>query len=126
MVSVPGFPSLQYSYILFWSGSHILAMGLITAAVPQAPASTNDESSSTGTCRRSVFIPRQFAMSIRLIFVIEFNIDSDFGVTYVLSLIPKKFAGPHSSTYFFSFASRKIVLEYPPSRAAIIALMLAA
>jgi hypothetical protein len=43
-------------------------------------------------------------------FVIEFRIDSDFGVMYVLSFIPKKFAGPHSSIYFFSFASRKIVL----------------
>src|SRR5450759_3447823 len=107
MVSVPGFPSLQYSYILFCSGSHILAMGLITAAVPQAPASTNDESYSTGTCRRSVFIHRQFDMSIRLIFVIEFNIDSDFGVTYVLSLIPKKFAGHIRQHIFFLLHQEK-------------------
>src|ERR1035437_5263526 len=85
----------------------------MTAAVPQAPASTKVASSSTGTCRRSVFIPRFLAISIRLIFVIEFNIDSNFGIKYVLSLIRKKFAGPHSSIYFFSFASRKIVFEYP-------------
>src|SRR5659263_591569 len=109
---------------MFFSGSNIFPIGLITAAVPQAPVSTKEESSSTGTGRRSVFIPRLLAISIRHIFVIEVNRDTDLGVIYVLSLIPKKFAAPHSSIYFFSFASRKIVLEYPPSRAAIIALML--
>jgi len=41
-------------------------------------------------------------------FVMEFRIDSDFGVIYVLSFIPKKFARPHSSMYFFSLASRNI------------------
>ena len=34
------------------------------------------------------------------------RMDEDFGVTYVLFLMPKKLAAPHSSMYFFSFASR--------------------
>ncbi len=108
------------------SGSTILPIGLITAAVPHAPVSENVTSSPTGTFLLSVFKPRLPAISIRLIFVIEFRIDSDFGVIYVLSFMPKKFAGPHSSIYFFSFASRKIVLAYPSSLAFTSALRLAA
>ena len=38
--------------------------------------------------------------------VMDGKIEDDFGVIYVLSLIPKKLAAPHSSMYFFSLASR--------------------
>src|SRR5664279_4160136 len=102
----PGLSSQQYSYILFVTGSNIFLIGVITAAVPQAPTSSKDSNSSTPTGLFSTFIPIFFANSIRLILVMEGRIEVDFGVIYVLFLIAKKFAGPHSSMYFFSFASR--------------------
>ena len=72
-------------------------IGLITAAVPQAPASSNVASSSTWIGRRSTFIPIFSAKNIKLLFVIEGRIDVDNGVMYVLSLIAKKLAAPASS-----------------------------
>ena len=81
-------------------------MGLITAAVPHAPASSKVASSSSGIWRRSTVMPMSSANCIRLLLVMEGKMDVDFGVTYVLFLMPKKLAAPHSSIYFFSFASR--------------------
>ena len=55
-------------------------IGEITAAVPQAPASSNDSSSSMAMGRRSTFIPMSSAICIRLLFVIEGRIDVLCGV----------------------------------------------
>ena len=55
-------------------------MGVITAAVPQAPASSNEPSSSTGTGLFSTVIPMFLARSIRLILVMEGRMDLESGV----------------------------------------------
>ena len=51
---------------------------------------------------RSTFMPISSASCIRLLLVMEGRMEVDFGVIYVLSLMPKKLAAPHSSMYFFS------------------------
>ena len=67
----------DFSKISFMDSSGI---GLITAAVPQAPASSNVSSSSSGIGRRSTLIPMSSANCIKLLLVIEGRIEVDFGV----------------------------------------------
>lgn len=56
-------------------------MGEMTAAVPQAPASSKVESSSSGICRHSTLSPISRAMVWRELLVMDGRIDVDFGVT---------------------------------------------
>ena len=56
------------------------SIGLITAAVPHAPASSKVSSSSSGTRRCSTIIPIESAIFIKLLLVIEGRIDDDLGV----------------------------------------------
>ena len=88
----------------------VIVFGLSTKSdinfISTVSASSMVSSSSSGIGRRSTLMPISSANCIRLLLVIEGRIEDDFGVMYVLSLIPKKFAAPHSSIYFFSFASR--------------------
>ena len=56
------------------------AIGLITAAVPQAPASSNVASSSSGIGLTSTFKPKSKANCCRLLLVMEGRIEEDFGV----------------------------------------------
>ena len=56
------------------------AIGLITAAVPQAPASSKVESSSSAMGRRSTFMPMVSASCIKLLLVMEGRIDVLCGV----------------------------------------------
>ena len=74
-------------------------IGVITAAVPQAPASLNSSMLSIKQSLSSTSIPRySLAMCSREYLVILGRIDGDIGVTNLSSLvIPKKLAAPTSS-----------------------------
>ena len=82
-------------------------MGVMTAAVPQHPASLKLKISSTSMGRRSGLSPMSSANRTRDMLVMDGSIEVDFGVMYRLSAVmAKKLAGPDSSIYRFSFASR--------------------
>ena len=76
----PGFPSFAMTYDFWFSRSSMRSIGLITAAVPQAPASSNVVSSSSGIGRRSTFRPISSANCIRLRLVIDGRMEVESGV----------------------------------------------
>ena len=87
----------------------MLAIGVMTAAVPHAPASPNWSKSVMAILVSSVFMPKRSCASAKIEYlVILGRIEGDFGVLRVLpSLeIPKKLAEPTSSIYLCSIGSR--------------------
>ena len=74
------------------------AIGVMTTAVPQAPASSKVSSSSRGMGRFSTVMPRSSATVCRLLLVMDGSTLSESGVMYLLSLMPKKLDEPNSST----------------------------
>ncbi|MNV79244.1 hypothetical protein D3C71_1727860 [compost metagenome] len=83
-------------------------IGVITAAVPQAPASLKSASLSMNTSPSTTSRPRRdLASSISDRRVMPGSTDGEFGVTNLLSwVIPKKLAEPTSSILVWVIGSR--------------------
>ena len=83
------------------------ALGATTVAVPQAPTSLKEGSSSMGSGRSSTRIPASAASAISILLVMDGRIEPDFGVTYAPSAAtPTQLETENSSMKRCSTASR--------------------